>query len=124
LYKDEVISHLKIAVEALEKALEEYSRKGLQAANRSIWIASSESEYALFLLSVSSESNDLPITEEKNHTSRLFKPHNHMAKARALLQDALESYGSEEDLKKLYPKVWESRGYLIELQEKMGKASL
>lgn len=119
--KDEAVSSIKKALEELEQALEVYTQKDLEEVSRRIWVASSEAEYALFLLGISLGSEFPNSLKAKASQGRGVEPQGHMVKAQELLRSALESYGSEGDLRKLYKAVWEARGYLIELQEKRGR---
>jgi len=89
-----------------------------------IWGASSEAEYALFLLGNSFGTEFPNITKTGDSQRSRVEPQSHMTKAQELLQSALKSYRSERDLRKLFTTVWEARGYLIELQEKIGKGLL
>ena len=116
MVSSEVFESVQKAVRELELGLEAYLKKNPREAELRVWNASSEAEYALFLLEVeeglSFQEGDSPKNkvEGKNPVELVVKAQN-------LLKEALEA---GENSRNLFEKLWEARKSLITLQEGSG----
>lgn len=114
--KEKIGKALKSAATYLERAVKALTNKNEAAAKDSAWYAASELEYALFLFSVThqSEMENLP----KTSTLKLGRTQigNVLAAAENALMDAKKSFEAGK-FGKAYRKTWAARKCLLKAQE-------
>jgi len=109
---DSAITYLEDSIRALAKNNDE------QAVVNSLWLASSETEYALFLFSLmhSEKSESSPWKQSSQPKQQVVEAGSALASAQSLLKEAKNNMdaGATE---KAYEEAWTARNILLRVQE-------
>jgi len=105
------------AVDNLEEAIKALIKGDERETLRRVWRAAADSEYALFLLSINSNTNP-----EKSHSWKFSQnPKNvETGPALTLAQELLEEAEGNirtDNLQEAHRKTWMARGYILGVQE-------
>jgi len=98
--------------------LEDYIQRTPSKAELKIWEASSEVEYALFLLEIDGEPIYLK-PENLNCEDEKQNPAECVVRAQTLLQEALELCDASEGRGQVSEKLWAAKRYLLASQEQV-----
>lgn len=110
----EVERSILLAIDLIERAMDAHISNARDEFELEVWKASSETEYATFLLSRFRAGND---DSWKKETEKIARSGFGLAltSAQELLREAASSLAS--DLEVAYAKTWKARGHLLTIQE-------
>jgi hypothetical protein len=118
---DKAWAAVETAANHLEEALNAYSQRDLERAKLKVWEASSEVEYALFLLELDhAETEEL---KNENPSKKEVEFKGCILKVQDLLKSTLKDFQSKKP-GDLLRTLWLARAPLIALQEKIEKDKL
>jgi hypothetical protein len=115
---NDVTACIQKAVNELELALDAYVKNEVEEAGLKVWNASAETEYALFILEVMSDSK-LEIDIEDVSKKDELDPKEYVVKAQDHLRSALEDCQPGKNIDKVHGKIRAAREFLIRLQENL-----
>jgi len=106
------VTHLDNSVQALAENNDE------KAAANSLWLASSETEYALFLFSlIRPEKLEDPPWKRSSQPKQTIELNPALAQAQSLLQQAKSNMEQAGATEKAYEEVWTARNLMLKAQE-------
>jgi len=114
--EEKAFAAVKTALTHIEEAVTAYSQEDLEKAKMKVWDASSEVEYALFLLELNHTETEG--TEKKESPKKEVDFQTYILKAQELLKTLLRD-SQFKKLEELLPTLREARRSLIALQERI-----
>lgn len=118
--EEELATLLREAINQLEEAIEAFVNKEERTLSIRVWKAASDVEYATFLmaLSISNEDNGW---KKQWKTSRDVDVGAALLTSQDLLREAVEALNSDRE--KAYKKAWFARGHILDVQNKLDRAT-
>jgi len=117
MQQDKIEAVLTAASRHMEESIGAYARNDQKALSNSLWMASSEAEHAVFLLSLLQDDNS-KITPSKQGSSikQSMELQTSLISAQQLLASA-KANAERGDYKKGYEEAWTARNLLLKVQD-------
>ena len=121
--KEKLIEAITSAINSLEEAVKALADKDEGKLSGQLWQASADSEYALFLFSLTQQEEPASSGSPWKSKVRLKKVDvkSALALTHDLLRDAKENM-EKDGFQEAYEKTWMARGYLLKAQQIIEKA--
>ncbi len=123
MHRDKIQAALSKALTHLDQAINTMTtgESDEKAIADSLWTASAETEYAVFLLTlIEGDTREKAGSKHTSQTKQSIEPNVALAHARKLLQDA-KARVEEENFEKAYETAWLTRKLLLKAQEQLEK---
>ena len=117
---EKMLRSLKIARTHLEKSMLALNKNAEDSFDKSLWDAAAELEYALFLFSMTSQSEADTSKWKLNPDLKKIETGSILVEAENLLKEAEKSMANKE-LQNAYRSAYIARHYLLKVQENLAK---
>ena len=121
--KEKLVEAITSAINSLEEAVKALVDKDEEKLSGQLWQASADSEYALFLFSLTQKEEPTSSDSSRKSKTRLKKIdiESALALTNDLLRDAKGNI-QKDGFQEAYEKTWMARGYLLKAQQILEKA--
>lgn len=117
MQQDKIKAALTTALRHMEESISAYAHNDEKAVSNSLWIASSETEYAVFLLSLlQSDNSKTTPSKQGSSTKQSMELQSSLISAQQLLASAKADVQAG-DYKKGYEEAWIARNLLLKVQD-------
>ena len=117
MQQDKIEAALAEAKKHIEECISAYAHNDEEATSNSLWIASSEAEYAVFLLSLlQSDNSKTTPSRQSSSTKQPLELQSSLTSAQQLLANA-EANVQAGDYDKGYEDAWTARNVLLKMQD-------
>ena len=117
MQQDKIEAALAEAKKHIEESISAYAHNDEKATSNSLWIASSEAEYAVFLLSLlQSDNSKTTPSRQSSSTKQPFELQSSLTSTQQLLANAKANVQAR-DYKKGYEDSWTARNVLLKMQD-------
>jgi len=125
MHREKISEAIASAINHLEGSIRALANQNESAVGDSVWRAAAETEYALFLFSLSHQGKSAALSTKHSSPTKQMEVRPALDSAQDLLKEAKEnlSVGSVEEA---HEKTWDARGYLLkawDLLEKRRKST-
>ncbi len=120
MQQDKIEAALTVALKHMEEAINAHARNDEKAMANSLWSTLAETEYAVFVLSLSQNDRSNTILKQGISGKQPTEPESTLTSARQLLKSAKEKAQTGEHVK-AYEEAWTARNQLLKLQESLEK---
>ena len=120
MQQDKIEAALTVALKHMEEAINAHARNDEKAMANSLWSTLAETEYAVFVLSLSQNDRSNTILKQGISGKQPTEPESTLTSARQLLKSAKEKAQAGEHVK-AYEEAWTARNQLLKLQESFEK---
>jgi hypothetical protein len=111
-----ILEAITSAINHLENSMKTLVEKNEKEFMRSVWLAASDLEYALFLFSLSHQDENVGSSWKLDPRSKQFEIGPTLVLAQDLLEEAKGSFEADE-LHEAHKKTWMARGHLLRVHE-------
>jgi len=116
MQQDKIEAALTAASKHIEESIGAYARNDEKAMSNSLWTASSEMEYAVFLLSLLQGDNSKTPSKQSSSTKQSMELQSSLTFTQKLLASAKANVHAG-DCKKGYEEAWTARNLLLKVQD-------
>jgi len=118
MQKEKIKESINSALAYLENSMQALAKNNDEkAAVNSLWLSSSETEYALFVFSfMHSEKSESSPWKHGSEPKQVVEADSALASAKSLLKES-KSNIEKGDIEKAYEKAWTARNLLLKVQE-------
>jgi len=121
MQQDKIEAALTTALKHLEESVSAHARNDEHTMTNSLWLASSEAEYAVFLLSFTqSDKGEVNPLKLDSSPKQPFEPRLILTHAQQLLKSA-KANAHVGEYRRSYEEAWAARNLLIKAQELLDK---
>jgi len=125
MHTDKITESIASAMNHLENSIKALASQNESALGDSVWRAAAETEYALFLFTLTHQGESTAIPTKHSSPTKQTEVGPALTSAQDLLKEAKKSL-SEGNIEDGYKKTWDARGYILkawDVLEKKRKSS-
>jgi len=125
MHTEKITEAIASAMSHLEGSMKALANQNESAVGDSVWRAAAETEYALFLLSLSHQRESTALSTKHSSPTKQTEVGPALISAQDLLKEAKESMSAGR-IEEAHEKTWDARGYILkawDLLEKKRKSA-
>lgn len=120
MHTDKIAEAIASALNHLENSMKALANQNESAVGDSVWRAAAETEYALFLLSLTHQSEYSSSSTKHSSLAKQTEVRPFLTTAQNLLKEAKESL-IERIIEEAHEKTWDARGYILKAWDLLEK---
>mgnify|MGYP001101278761 CR=1 FL=1 len=120
MHKEKIAEAIASALNHLENSTKALADQKESAVGDAVWRAAAETEYALFLFSLSHQDESIASSTKHSSPTKQLEVGPALTSAQDLLEEAKESLGAS-NLEEAHGKTWDARGYILKAWDLLEK---